>query len=172
MDDGQESSQPSTRERLQSQGESDVKFDSGHQTDKLCLDESNTDGDDAPKSRPMSPLTLALRCDEQDTMFITAGSPSGLASQAQTTSSQIAEQSITEVYAEQERIVLTKFRDCLNRLITFGELRGKILAIQIPRGLSLVGQTLRCTFIMILGYLSLVPFLRHNSQYIKGEAVK
>lgn len=126
VDDGQESSQPSTRERLQSQGESDVKFaldDSGNQTDKLCLDESNPDGDDAPKSRPMSPLTLALMCDEQDTMFITAGSPSGLASQAQTTSSQIAEQSITEVYAEQERIVLTKFRDCLNRLITFGELK-------------------------------------------------
>jgi len=133
VDDGQESSQPSlTQERLQIQGESDVKTaldDSGNQTDKLCPDESNTDGDDAPKSRPMSPLTLALRCDEQDTMFITAGSPNGLASHTQTTSSEIAEQSITEVYAEQERIVLTKFRDCLNRLITFGELKGEILAI-------------------------------------------
>ncbi|GMH03303.1 hypothetical protein Nepgr_005142 [Nepenthes gracilis] len=88
--------------------------------DKRGPDDS--DGADGSKVRPMSPGTLALMCDEQDTMF-TADSPRGLAGHGGATALQLPEQGITEVYAEQERIVLTKFRDCLNKLITFGEIK-------------------------------------------------
>lgn len=128
-EDGRETSHaPTTTNRIQSQDESDVKSvldesAGGNQTDRMGPDDSNLDGNDLPKSRPMSPLTLSLRCDEQDTMFMAAGSPTGLANHVHSTSSQLPEQSTSEVYAEQERIVLTKFRDCLNRLITFGELK-------------------------------------------------
>ncbi|CAA0840425.1 Protein tesmin/TSO1-like CXC 5 [Striga hermonthica] len=83
-------------------------------------EESGSDGADASKGRPMSPSTLALMCDEDDTMFTSAASSSGLVVDNHV-SSQLREE--TEAYAEQERIVLTKFRDCLNRLITLGEIK-------------------------------------------------
>lgn len=99
----------------------------GNQTDRTGPDDFNLEGNDQPKSRPLSPLTLALRCDEQDTMFMAGGSPNGLANHIHQ-SSHLPEQSTSEIYAEQERIVLTNFRDCLNRLITFGELKGEPLS--------------------------------------------
>ncbi|CAB4288521.1 unnamed protein product [Prunus armeniaca] len=119
-----------TQDRLQSQKESDAQkavaddCSSANEADKISPDDSNSDGADVPKGRPMSPATLALMCDEQDTMFMSAASPNGLMGDRCNTSSQLPNgQGMTEVYAEQERIVLTKFRDCLNRLITFGEIK-------------------------------------------------
>ncbi|CAO2841915.1 unnamed protein product [Amaranthus hypochondriacus] len=114
-------------DRFQSQDKPDVKnvpdnSSGGNQTDRTGPDDFNLEGNDQPKSRPLSPLTLALRCDEQDTMFMAGGSPNGLANHIHQ-SSHLPEQSTSEIYAEQERIVLTNFRDCLNRLITFGELK-------------------------------------------------
>ncbi|KAL7093599.1 hypothetical protein ACP275_11G049300 [Erythranthe tilingii] len=94
--------------------------------------------DEVPKGRPMSPSTLALMCDEGDTiMFDTtnansAASTNGVAvhnnnnnnSNNNNVSSQLSdEQGPSEAYSEQERIVLTKFRDCLYRLITLGEIK-------------------------------------------------
>ncbi|KAK9705989.1 hypothetical protein RND81_07G097300 [Saponaria officinalis] len=115
----------SSQDRLQSRDESDIReapddFSGGNEFNKISPDESN----DISRSRPMSPLTLALRCDEEDTMFMTSDSLDRLANNVNT-SPQLLDQSKTdtEVYAEQERIVLTKFRDCLNRLITYGELK-------------------------------------------------
>lgn len=120
----------STQDRLQSQKESDIEkavaddCSSRNQADKLGPDDSSSDGGDVPKGRPMSPGTLALMCDEQDTMFMAAASPNVLMGHSCNTSSQLPYgQGITEAYAEQERIILTKFRDCLNRLITFGEIK-------------------------------------------------
>ncbi|KAK9697688.1 hypothetical protein RND81_08G054300 [Saponaria officinalis] len=117
----------SSQDWLQNQDESGVtpgEFSGGNETDKIGPDDSNADGNDLSRSRPMSPLTLALRCDEQDTTYMASGSPDGLANHVQT-SPQLPEQSIrdVDVYAEQEKIVLTKFRDCLNRLTTYGELK-------------------------------------------------
>ncbi|CAH9131313.1 unnamed protein product [Cuscuta epithymum] len=87
-------------------------------TGKPCLDAV-----DVPTQRPMSPGTLALMCDEQNTVF-SAGSPNESTSLCCATSSQMSHgKAMPEVYAEQERIVLTKFRDCLNRLITLGKLK-------------------------------------------------
>ncbi|KAG8491560.1 hypothetical protein CXB51_014787 [Gossypium anomalum] len=121
----------STQDRLQSQKDFDAEktvaddCSSANQADKVVPEDSSSDGADTPKERPMSPGTLALMCDEQDTMFMKAPS-NGLTDHGCSTSSQLPYgQGMTEIYAEQERIVLTKFRDCLNRLITFGEIKGK-----------------------------------------------
>lgn len=135
-EDGRETSHASpVQDIFQCQDESDLKTvldesASGNVNDSISPDDSSLDGNDLPKSRPMSPLTLALRCDEQDTMFMAADSPNGLANHVHSSSSRLREQSTSEVYAEQERIVLAKFRDCLNRLITFGELKGESLSFR------------------------------------------
>ncbi|KAK6248549.1 hypothetical protein QUC31_020114 [Theobroma cacao] len=120
----------STQDRLQSQKDSDAEkttaddCSSANQADKAGPEDSSSDGADMPKGRPMSPGTLALMCDEQDTMFMAAASPNGIMGHGCSTSSQLPYgQGMTEIYAEQERIVLTKFRDCLNRLITFGDIK-------------------------------------------------
>ncbi|TKY44631.1 tesmin/TSO CXC 5 [Spatholobus suberectus] len=122
----------STQEQLPSQKEGHVEkavaddCSSANQTDKISPDNSSSDGADDPKGRPMSPGTLALMCDEQDTMFMTTASPIGSMAHASNTSSQFPYgQGMTDVYAEQERIILTKFRDFLNRVITMGEINGK-----------------------------------------------
>ncbi|KAK8535450.1 hypothetical protein V6N13_081578 [Hibiscus sabdariffa] len=120
----------STQDRLQSQKDSDAEkimaddCSSANQADKAGPEESSSDGADMPKGRPMSPGTLALMCDEQDTMFMATASPHRSMGHGCSTSSQLPYgQGMTDIYAEQERIVLTKFRDCLNRLITFGEIK-------------------------------------------------
>ncbi|XP_021903130.1 protein tesmin/TSO1-like CXC 5 [Carica papaya] len=117
-------------DQLQSHKDSDAEktvagdCSSANQVDKVGIDDSSSDGVDALKGRPMSPGTLALMCDEQDTMFMAASSPNGSIGHGCSISSQLPHgQGMTEIYAEQERIVLTKFRDCLNRLITFGEIK-------------------------------------------------
>ncbi|XAR67014.1 hypothetical protein NMG60_11013423 [Bertholletia excelsa] len=122
----------STEDRLQSQKESEVEkavpadCSSGTQAGKISPEECCLDGVDAMKGRPMSPGTLALMCDEQDTMFMAAASPKGLRDIGCNTASQLPHgQCKTKIYAEQERVVLTKFRDCLKRLITLGEIKEK-----------------------------------------------
>ncbi|XP_052200384.1 protein tesmin/TSO1-like CXC 5 isoform X2 [Diospyros lotus] len=129
-DDRMESSLGGAEAQVQSQKESDIEktvvndCSSANQAEKISPDESSSDGMDTSKGRPMSPGTLALMCDEQDTMFMAAASPKVLLGHGSNPSSQLPPgQGMTEVYAEQERIVLTKFRDCLNRLITLGEIK-------------------------------------------------
>lgn len=96
----------------------------GNQADKSGQEDSNSDGADASKANPLSPATLALMCDEQDTIFMVASaSPNGSADPGGCGTNS---QGQSEIYAEQERVVLTKFRDCLSRLISYAELKGKI----------------------------------------------
>ncbi|KVI01262.1 CRC domain-containing protein, partial [Cynara cardunculus var. scolymus] len=95
---------------------------SGIQAENPGLDESGSDGS---RGRPMSPGTLALMCDEQDTVFINSGSNLLVNNHGSATYGHLPNgQVITESYAEQEKMVLTAFRDCLNKLITLGELKG------------------------------------------------
>ncbi|KAL2553608.1 Protein tesmin/TSO1-like CXC 5 [Forsythia ovata] len=96
---------------------------SGNQAEMKNSEESTSNGADESKRRPMSPSTLALMCDEQDTIFTPAASPNGLSGHNSVSTQLLNRQDVTETYAEQERIVLTKFRDCLNRLITLGEIK-------------------------------------------------
>lgn len=101
-----------------------------NQTEKTATEESGSDGADVQKGRPMSPGTLALMCDEQDTSFMASASPSGCAGHGRGTSLQLPfGKGVTEMYAEQERCVLTEFRDWLTKLINIGGMRGKPSAI-------------------------------------------
>ncbi|KFK40380.1 hypothetical protein AALP_AA3G366000 [Arabis alpina] len=87
----------------------------GTEADKSGVEEPNSDGS---KGRDLSPDTLALMCDEQDTMLmVTASHNCSVQPNSQLPNGQ------DQVYAEQEKLVLTKFRDCLNRIISYGELR-------------------------------------------------
>nr|GEW85759.1 hypothetical protein [Tanacetum cinerariifolium] len=95
---------------------------SGDRVDRPGPEEPGSDGPvDGTKARPMSPATLALMCDEGDTMFVESTNINGLRDHGADhfPNGQV----ITETYAEQEKILLTMFRDCLNKFITFGELK-------------------------------------------------
>ncbi|XP_028124825.1 protein tesmin/TSO1-like CXC 5 isoform X5 [Camellia sinensis] len=94
---------------------------SGDQVD--TAGNSGSDGSDAQTGRPPSPSTLALMCDEQDTMVMATGSPDAAASNGSLTNQSSQGQIFTELYAEQERIVLTKFWNFLNRLISCGSIK-------------------------------------------------
>ncbi|KAF5177233.1 tesmin/TSO1-like CXC [Thalictrum thalictroides] len=99
---------------------------SGNQADKMVTDDSGSDGSDVHKGRPMSPGTLALMCDEQDSMFMAAASPKGTLVNGNSTSVRLPyEQDKADVYAEQERLILTGFRDYLRKLVTCGTIKGK-----------------------------------------------
>ncbi|RRT43127.1 hypothetical protein B296_00028572 [Ensete ventricosum] len=88
--------------------------------EKTSAEESESDcGDGQKGGRPMSPGTLALLCDEQDTVFMT--------SQATGTAPRSSNNHNTsEVYAEQERCVLTEFRDYLLKLVTYGRMKDQV----------------------------------------------
>ncbi|GMH13686.1 hypothetical protein Nepgr_015527 [Nepenthes gracilis] len=94
-----------------------------NQANIIDPDESNSDDTDKSRSRPMSPGMLALMCNERDTIFMAAGSPCGFTGHVRAAALQLPVQCVTEVYAEQERIVLSKFRYFLNQLITLGEIK-------------------------------------------------
>ncbi|KAF8090333.1 hypothetical protein N665_0479s0036 [Sinapis alba] len=118
----EEAAKTSTEKRLEEQTETSLAAsaqDNNNGTDiekaasgnEAGAEESNSNGS---KGKSLSPETLALMCDEQDTMLMVAAS-SNCSSQLPNGQDQ--------VYAEQEKIVLTKLRDCLNRLISYAELK-------------------------------------------------
>ncbi|PSR91255.1 Protein tesmin/TSO1-like [Actinidia chinensis var. chinensis] len=87
-------------------------------------DDSGSDESDAQTRRPLPPATLALMCDEHDVMLVEPGSPTAAANSNGTATCKSSQgQIITEHYAEQERIVLTKFWDFLNQTVTCGSIK-------------------------------------------------
>lgn len=64
--------------------------------------------------RPMSPGTLALMCDEKDPLLTAPSSPS---------------HDVDPLYVDQERVILSEFRDCLRRIISLGNRRGQYLQV-------------------------------------------
>jgi hypothetical protein len=99
----------------------------GTHTGKAILEESRPNcADDQKSNRPMSPGTLALlcdeevlekMCDEQDTVFTT--SQNAVPQQTVTVN-----QNQSALYAEQERVVLTEFRECLRKFAVKGRRKG------------------------------------------------
>ena len=62
---------------------------------------SAADGDDVQNGRPLSPGTRALMCDEEDAVFMAAGSPNVLADNSQNINQKSSNWlDCTEVYAE------------------------------------------------------------------------
>lgn len=85
------------------------------QVDTICKD--STCDAIIQKERPMSPETLALMSEEKDILFHPdASSDSVLNSGCH-----------SDVYVEQEKVVLVKLRDFLNSLITSGKAKGKVI---------------------------------------------
>ncbi|CAK8568844.1 unnamed protein product [Lathyrus sativus] len=97
----------------------------------VCENHANKDVTDAVDidicNRPLSPETLELMCDEQVGMFFDTGSANGVTID-NTKHNMIQKSSnsdgCTDTYAEQERLILTKFRDVLGGLITLGSIKG------------------------------------------------
>ncbi|XP_064951970.1 protein tesmin/TSO1-like CXC 5 isoform X1 [Musa acuminata AAA Group] len=123
--EGQDESslRPPNHDRDQSQKDPDMQnalvdeYSSGIPIDKTNTEESGSDSGDGQKGeRSMSPGTLALMCDEQDTIFM-ASRATGTAPRSSN------DQSMSEVYAEQERCVLMEFRDYLHKLVTYGRMK-------------------------------------------------
>lgn len=126
------SSPKSTQDRIIKSTKSEHCFNASSQSADI-IDNTKPDLDisDALEKRPMSPGTLALMCDEQDTMFLAVPSPNGLMGTGVSNSLSSKGERVTKVYMEQERLVLTTVRDCLNKLITVGEIKGQsFLAIE------------------------------------------
>ncbi|KAJ8492501.1 hypothetical protein OPV22_014222 [Ensete ventricosum] len=89
----------------------------GISADKMDAEVHKSDCEDEHRGqRPMSPGTLALMCDEQDTMFVTSQN-------ACTSLTSCCDQSISEVCSEQERCVLMEFRDYLCKIVTYGRMK-------------------------------------------------
>ncbi|XP_019416009.1 PREDICTED: protein tesmin/TSO1-like CXC 5 isoform X2 [Lupinus angustifolius] len=92
-----------------------------------CVNEDEADGTDMGNyNRSLSPETLALMCDEQDEMFLGNSLENRVASNinCQNMIQKLSNSDgCTDVYGEQERLVLTKFRDVLHELITLGNLK-------------------------------------------------
>ncbi|XP_024023851.1 protein tesmin/TSO1-like CXC 5 isoform X1 [Morus notabilis] len=94
------------------------------QADKDGTSDSRLDACNAQSDEPMSPGTLALMCDEKDTMFLAAGLPNGGITQSENINKNPSSgSSYTELYAEQENLILTGFCNFLNRLITRGSMK-------------------------------------------------
>ncbi|KAI3992604.1 hypothetical protein MKX01_007926 [Papaver californicum] len=93
-------------------------------SEKVRMDDPRSDGSDLQNGRPMSPGTLALMCDEQDTMFMAAASPNGrLGNSGSMPLPSAYGPETTGLYAEQERRVLTAFRDSLQNLVQRGTIK-------------------------------------------------
>ncbi|KAI3468227.1 hypothetical protein Pfo_024890 [Paulownia fortunei] len=82
-----------------------------------------SDGCGIQNGRPLSPGTLALMCDEQDTTFMAVNAPSTITeSNTRTNMKSASTHGLNQLFVEQERLVLTRFRSFLNRLITCGSI--------------------------------------------------
>ncbi|KAH6835842.1 hypothetical protein C2S53_012524 [Perilla frutescens var. hirtella] len=91
--------------------------------DRTSLCES--DSYDIENGRPLSPGTIALMCDERDATFMAANASSTITESIIRTNSILASTlGLNQLYVEQERLVLTRLRCFLNRLITCGSIEG------------------------------------------------
>ncbi|XP_062101732.1 protein tesmin/TSO1-like CXC 5 [Humulus lupulus] len=96
----------------------------GKQADKDVTSDFRSDNCDMQNDEPMSPGTLALMCDEKDTMFMAAGLPNGETTQCvNMIRKSSSDNQCTELYAEQESRILTGFCSFLSRLITRGSMK-------------------------------------------------
>lgn len=127
--DQTEASVTSSSQQCREKVENGVQILSEGQGDKLQMDASGSDPVDIQNDREMSTGTLELMCDEQDTMFMEVRSPTGVAEcKKETTMNSSNIQGFADVYAEQERLILTTFLKCLKRLITSGSIQTAMCA--------------------------------------------
>lgn len=90
---------------------------------RFCVDSSGLDESEALNGRPASPGTMALMCYEQEAVLMEEGSRGPTIDSQKIAPETSGEQKVTDSVVEQERVVLTNFRDFLNRLITCGSIK-------------------------------------------------
>lgn len=97
----------------------------GNKAERDRSHDSGANGGHMENGRPPSP-EIDLMCHEQEMMFMEVGSPTGVRGllQSKTQKSSSGNEG-SELYAEQEKLILTRFRDFLNRLIIWGSIKGK-----------------------------------------------
>lgn len=127
-----ESSVASSAEILQKKKEVHEPLFDGHAEKNVAkrngTHDSGSDGVDIQNNgRPLSPETLALMCDEQDEMFLSNSSANAMARNDEkiihkTSNSDVCKDNYKE---QQERLVLTEFRDFLLELCTRGSIEGQ-----------------------------------------------
>ncbi|XP_065848636.1 protein tesmin/TSO1-like CXC 6 [Euphorbia lathyris] len=85
--------------------------------------DSGSDGGNLEDGRSAS-LEIDLMCHEQEMMVTEAGSPTG-STECCKNKTKIAASGheFSDVYPEQEKLILTRFRDFLNRLVTCGSIK-------------------------------------------------
>lgn len=125
--------------RVGENGEAQPRTVDHDQKAKVSIDRTaSSDGDEERPQRAMSPGTLALMCDEKDPLFTAPPSPvGGMAAEEVSTS---GSSHAAVLYAEQERAILSEYRDCLQGIIAMGKRRGSLLALVLyltPRDLIL-----------------------------------
>ncbi|XP_073042614.1 protein tesmin/TSO1-like CXC 7 isoform X2 [Primulina eburnea] len=92
----------------------------GNQEDGVRTSSGESAGSAIDNRRPFSPTTLALMCDEQDTSFMTDDFPHHISSSnARTPMEQSSSMNgLSSLYAEQEKLVLTKLNCYFKELIS------------------------------------------------------
>ncbi|KMT18006.1 hypothetical protein BVRB_2g032000 [Beta vulgaris subsp. vulgaris] len=134
---------------------------------RICTGSSGLDESDALNGRPASPGTMALMCYEQEAVLMEEGSREFIVDSQNKAPETSCEQQITESFIEQERVVLTRFRDFLNRLITCGSIKETMCSSLTKNEAGSQGQPLK-TEVFIDGHLSngmvkpLVPVANHT----------
>ncbi|XP_021907759.1 protein tesmin/TSO1-like CXC 5 [Carica papaya] len=104
------------------EGVGDVRL-TENQVDRDSIINCSAIRDDFQNERPVSPGTRALMCDEKDSILMASLATRMAGHCIKTNQTSLKEYEHSEAYAEQERLVLTRFRDFLNRLITCGSIK-------------------------------------------------
>ncbi|POO03954.1 Lin-54-like [Trema orientale] len=114
-----------SREENDVQNAGDNHLLEGKKADRDGTSDSRSDACDVQIDEPMSPGTLALMCDEKDTMFMAAELPNGGKTRCgNVTRKSSGENKCTELYAEQESSILTVLCNFLKKVITRGSIKG------------------------------------------------
>lgn len=112
---------PAVKQQSGNLGEETDVIERSIKTRILSTTTETEDGADGPnKQRPMSPGTLSLMCDEQDSTITAPPSPSGSCTGGFPSQRPSL---LPRMHAEQERAILTEFRDCLRRVVSVGNKR-------------------------------------------------
>lgn len=91
----------------------------GNQEDGVRTSLGESAGSAIDNRNPFSPTTLALMCDEQDTSFMTDDFPHHISnSNARMPMVSSSINGLSSLYAEQEKLVLTKLNCYFNELIS------------------------------------------------------
>ncbi|KAJ3695730.1 hypothetical protein LUZ60_001107 [Juncus effusus] len=125
-----EEEQPQSQNPKPPSPSADDRLSGTHTSEEGSLSETQQ----GQRERPMSPGTLALMCDERDEMFTeeSRGADAMMPAAAARNGLSVDED-MSEVYAEQERVVLMEVRECLRKLVTCGRMKEERFSMMAMR---------------------------------------